>query len=174
MKAALTSALRSDTLERLSIVSKCGLSLAGLSVVAIAWAGEAVRLPEGGGKRILESACSSCHGLDVVASKKLSKQRWQVLVLGMADDRAPLNKTEQAELVGYLAKNFGDADRGQELVEEICSLCHEWERVKEQHLTKQQWRGVIKGMISEGAPVTDDEYDQIVNYLARNFGKAKE
>jgi cytochrome c5 len=155
-------------------MSKYGLLLAGWPMAVLAWGGDAVRLPEGGGKRILESACSSCHGLDVVASKKLSKQRWQVLVLGMADDRAPLSKAEQAELVGYLTKNFGEADRGQELVEEICSLCHEWERVKEQHLTKAQWRGVIKGMISEGAPVTDDEYDQIVNYLARNFGKTKE
>jgi hypothetical protein len=109
--------------------------------------------------------------LDVVTSKRFSKQRWDVLVLAQGSS---LSKTERAEAVEYLAKNFGTADRGQELVEEICSLCHEWERVKDQQLSKEQWAGVIKGMIFEGAPVTDDEFNAIVEYLARNYGKAKE
>jgi hypothetical protein len=122
----------------------------------------------------MQAACSACHALDSIASKRLSRQRWQVLVLGMADSRASLSKADQAELVEYLAKNFGEPDRGRELVEQICSLCHEWERVKLQHLSKDEWAGVIKGMIFEGAPVTDEEFDQIVNYLARNYGKAKE
>lgn len=139
----------------------------------MAWAAEKSPLPEGPGKKILETACVSCHGLDVVTAKKLSKQRWQVLVLGMADDQT-VSKDERAELVEYLTANFGDKDRGQELVEEICSLCHEWQRIQEQHLSRDQWAGVIKGMIFEGAPVTDDEFDQIVNYLARTYGKTKE
>jgi cytochrome c5 len=148
--------------------------LAALLVGVVAVAGDAVRLPEGEGKRILEAACSSCHGLEVVSAKKLSKQRWQILVLGMTEARAPLSKAQQAELVEYLAANFGEKDRGKELVEEICSLCHEWQRVQAQHLSKDEWSGVIKGMIFEGAPVTDGEFDQIVNYLAKSYGKAKE
>jgi cytochrome c5 len=153
-----------------------GWKLAALAVGlgALLWAGEKSSLPEGPGKKILETACVSCHGLDVVTATKLSKQRWQVLVLGMTDERAPLTKGEQAELVEYLTANFGQPDRGQELVEEICSLCHEWQRIQEQHLSKEQWAGVIKGMIFEGAPVTDNEFDQIVAYLARTYGKTKE
>jgi cytochrome c5 len=152
-----------------------GWKLAALATVgsAMAWAAEKSPLPDGPGKKILEAACVSCHGLDVITAKKLSKQRWQVLVLGMADDRT-VSKGEQAELVEYLTTNFGEKDRGQELVEEICSLCHEWQRIQEQHLSRDQWAGVIKGMIFEGAPVTDDEFDQIVNYLARTYGKTKE
>jgi cytochrome c5 len=148
--------------------------LAALAGMAVAFAGEPVRLPDGPGKKILEAACVSCHGLDVVISKKLSKQRWEVLVLGMTDERVPLSKAAQAELVEYLAANFGEKDRGKELVEEICSLCHEWQRVQTQHLTKDEWAGVIKGMIFEGAPVTDGEFDQIVNYLAKTYGGTKE
>ncbi|MBV9399044.1 MAG: hypothetical protein JO062_13770 [Bryobacterales bacterium] len=135
------------------------------------FAGKAQPLPDGPGKKIIESACAGCHDLNVVTNKKFSKQRWQVLVLGMGGS---LSKSESAAAIEYLAKNFGDSDRGKELVEEICSLCHEWERVKDHELSKEQWAGVIKGMIFEGAPVTDDEFEAIVDYLAKNFGKAKE
>jgi cytochrome c5 len=129
-------------------------------------------LPEGAGKKVVETACSSCHGLEVITSKKLTRQRWQVLVLAMGSPS--LSKTESAEAVEYLAKNFGEKDRGKELVEDICSLCHEWQRIKDQHLSKDEWAGTIKGMIFEGAPVTDEEFNLIVDYLAKNFGKTKE
>jgi cytochrome c5 len=141
---------------------------------AVGLAERPARLPDGAGKSIVQSACASCHGLDVVTSKKFSKQRWQVLVLAMTDRGSGLSQAEKAEAVEYLAKNFGESDRGKELVEDICSLCHELERIKEQHLTKEQWAGVIKGMIFEGAPVTDEEFNMIVDYLAKNFGKTKE
>ena len=157
----------------LGAVSKYGWPALGM-LAAAALAGDAARLPEGNGKKLMQAACSACHGLEPITSKRLSRQRWQVLVLGMADSRASLSKADEAELVEYLTKNFGEPDRGKELVEEICSLCHEWERVKEQHLSRDQWAGVIKGMIFEGAPVTEEEFDQIVNYLARHYGKTKE
>lgn len=70
-------------------------------------------------------------------------------------------------------KNTRDA-KGKKLVEDICSLCHEWQRIKGHELTKEQWGGVIKGMIFEGAPVTDEEFDLIVDYLAKNYGPAKD
>ena len=131
----------------------------------------ATPLPDGPGKSIVEAACSSCHSLEVITSKKLTRQRWQVLVLAMGPS---LRKSEVAQAVEYLAKNFGDQDRGKELVEEICSLCHEWQRIKDQHLSKDEWAGTIKGMIFEGAPVTDEEFNLIVDYLAKNFGKTRE
>lgn len=62
------------------------------------------------------------------------------------------------------------AEKSRELVIEVCTYCHEIERVTEQHFSARQWRGLIKGMISEGPPVTDREFDMIVDYLAKNFG----
>ena len=143
-----------------------------LVLASVAFAGGGASLPEGTGKKVVEAACSSCHGLEVVTSKKLTRQRWQVLVLAMGSPS--LSKAESAEAVEYLAKNFGEKDRGKELVEDICSLCHEWQRIKDQHLSKDEWAGTIKGMIFEGAPVTDEEFNLIVEYLAKNFGRAKE
>jgi hypothetical protein len=53
---------------------------------------------------------------------------------------------------------------------DVCTTCHEFTRVKAQALSKEEWAGVIKGMISEGSPVTDEEMGLIVDYLARHFG----
>jgi cytochrome c5 len=139
--------------------------------VAIAFGEHTAALPDGPGRQIVERACTTCHGIGVVTSKKLSKQRWQVLVLAMTGTESRLSDTERAEAVEYLTKNFGVSDRGRELVEDICSLCHEVDRIKEQHLSKEEWAGVIKGMIFEGAPVTDEEFNMIVEYLAKNFGR---
>lgn len=70
---------------------------------------------------------------------------------------------------GKSAESIRDA-KGKELVEDICTLCHELHRVTIQHLSEEEWRGLIKGMIAEGAPVTDEEFSMIVDYLAKNFG----
>ena len=146
--------------------------LAILLLTAVAWAEGGTPLPEGEGKKIVEAACVSCHTLEVVESKQWNREHWQTVVAAMVDRGASLKTTEVDEVVAYLAKTFGGDEgknKGKKLVEDICSLCHEWQRVKTQELTKEQWSGVIKGMISEGAPVTDEEFDLIVEYLAKNY-----
>lgn len=143
-------------------------------LAALVSAATPVKLPDGEGKKIVETRCASCHGLDVLNGKESNQLEWQALVDAMIDRGATLNKQDAATVVAYLAKNFGVKDRGKKLVEDICSLCHEWQRVKEQQLTREQWSGVIKGMIFEGAPVTDEEFNLIVEYLAKNYGATKD
>lgn len=63
---------------------------------------------------------------------------------------------------------------GKKLVGEICSFCHSAARIKDHAYTRDEWSSVIKGMISEGAPVTDEEFSLILDYLAKNFGPAPE
>lgn len=63
-----------------------------------------------------------------------------------------------------------DEQRGRDLIESVCSLCHELDRIHNQRLTREGWRGMIAGMLAEGAPVTEEEMTLIVNYLAKNFG----
>ena len=65
-------------------------------------------------------------------------------------------------------------DRGRELVLDLCSTCHEVERIKERAMTREQWGGFIKGMLNEGAAVNDEEFGLIVDYLAKNFGVPEE
>jgi hypothetical protein len=62
-------------------------------------------------------------------------------------------------------------DRGRELVEDVCTYCHNLDRLRGRELSRDEWRGLTKGMISEGAPVTDEELSMILDYLAKNYGK---
>jgi len=62
-------------------------------------------------------------------------------------------------------------DRGRELVQDVCTYCHNLDRLNGQELTRQEWRGLIKGMISEGAPVTDQEFSMILDYLVKHHGR---
>ena len=64
-------------------------------------------------------------------------------------------------------------DKAKELVEDVCTTCHTMTRVKTQELSKDEWSGLIKGMISEGGAVSDEEFAVIVDYLAKNFGEKR-
>ena len=65
-------------------------------------------------------------------------------------------------------------DRGRELVEDVCTYCHNLDRLRGKELSREEWRGLTKGMISEGAPVTDEEFSMILDYLAKNYGKRQQ
>jgi cytochrome c5 len=146
------------------------IPIALLGAIAVLAAGQ-VQLPEGDGKKTVEAACSSCHGLEVVIDKKLSREAWQGVVKTMVDRGASLTKGEADDVVDYLARNFGEKERGRKLVEDVCTYCHSLAKLTGQQLSKEEWRDLIKGMIFEGAPVTDEEFSVIVDYLAKNFGK---
>jgi hypothetical protein len=64
-----------------------------------------------------------------------------------------------------------EKDRGRELVEDVCTYCHNLDRLRGQQLSREEWRGLTKGMISEGAPVTDEELSAILDYLEKNYGR---
>jgi cytochrome c5 len=161
------------------IAGRTGRFLLGLTACVTALAAPEAqekdsKLPAGDGRKLVETTCGSCHGLEIVTSKSYSKQRWQSVVEEMIAQGAPLSKAEAARVVEYLARNFGDKARAKELYQEICSYCHELERITRQALTREEWRGLIKGMVDEGAPVTDEEFSMIVDYLAEHFGPKPE
>jgi hypothetical protein len=67
-------------------------------------------------------------------------------------------------------RNAARSDKARALFVDACTACHTLARVKVQRLAKEEWRGVIAGMLSEGVPLSDDEIALLVDYLAENFG----
>lgn len=76
-----------------------------------------------------------------------------------------------AAFTAVLAVASPAQDRGRELVEDVCTYCHNLDRLRGKELSRDEWRGLIKGMISEGAPVTDEEFSMILDYLVKNHGR---
>ena len=60
---------------------------------------------------------------------------------------------------------------GMELVMNVCSACHELTRITSKKRTKDEWSDTVDKMAKNGAKATDEEFDMIVAYLAKNFGR---
>ncbi len=54
-------------------------------------------------------------------------------------------------------------------VQRVCSSCHTVQMFAGRRMTQQQWGATVSNMIGRGAKITDDEFDQIVSYLATTF-----
>ena len=59
---------------------------------------------------------------------------------------------------------------GKAAVMQVCSKCHDPEIIKGYHQEKSAWTHVISQMIDQGAEGTDDQFNLILDYLAKNFG----
>lgn len=60
------------------------------------------------GATVLQKDCTSCHGLDKISSKKLSRQNWEQEVNDMISEQgAKVSADEMPVLLDYLAKTYG-------------------------------------------------------------------
>lgn len=85
-----------------------GLSLALLTLVSPALAGETAPLPEGEGKELVAEVCNGCHDTGrILAGKGQSAEDWRGIVLNMAGRGAQVFPDEIETIVRYLSTYFG-------------------------------------------------------------------
>lgn len=60
---------------------------------------------------------------------------------------------------------------GKELVMNVCTVCHDLTRITSKKKTKDEWNDTVDKMAARGAKASDAEFETIVNYLTKNFGK---
>ena len=66
-------------------------------------------LPEGEGKKILQTQCTSCHELSEVTKFRgyYTRAQWRDIVVTMVEYGADLKKPEIETLADYLAQHLG-------------------------------------------------------------------
>lgn len=63
-----------------------------------------------------------------------------------------------------------DADsRGNAMLAEHCTKCHNLDEVVRLRQTREQWEDTVYSMVARGAPIYLNEADQLVDYLSRTF-----
>jgi hypothetical protein len=62
---------------------------------------------------------------------------------------------------------------GKDVFVRVCTRCHEAANTTKLRLTKRQWQGKVYAQADRGAEASGEELDQIVDYLAHNFGPQK-
>lgn len=61
------------------------------------------------------------------------------------------------------------AQQGPAFVNARCTLCHSDDLVRQQRLDRAAWTRVVDKMIKWGAPVSPDEREPLLNYLAASY-----
>ena len=59
---------------------------------------------------------------------------------------------------------------GKDLVLTVCTQCHDVTRIITKKRTKDEWNDTVDKMAVRGAKASDEEFETIVNYLAKYFG----
>jgi competence protein ComEA len=60
---------------------------------------------------------------------------------------------------------------GKATTQKVCGTCHGAELVLGRQEDREGWGSVVNDMIERGAKGTDDEFFEVVDYLATNFSK---
>ncbi len=147
-------------------------------VLAIVLAGTVVSAAMGGqekaperGEEILSAACITCHDHRPVDMQALDEAGWTKVVKAEIGKGAKVQADEVPVLVAYLARFHGPLPDGpgKEVLLNICTQCHDLERVRRTRLSAEGWAEILQTMLNEGAPLTDQDFATVLRYLARNF-----
>jgi competence protein ComEA len=113
---------------------------------------QAQDLPEGKGKDVLEQVCGACHGTDLVASRRATKQGWSYLVDDMVA-RGASATNEQIQIINeYLAKNLGQVNVNKGPSAELASVLE---------ITSAQADAIVKYRMDHGDFKTLDDLKKV-------------
>lgn len=129
------------------------------------------------GDGIARTKCLGCHGIDLIAGQRLSRDGWARELDKMVGWGAALGDAERLALLDYLSQRFGvipatpsavlPAGKGAAIAATRCLTCHDGNLIDQQRLTADGWAREVEKMIAWGAEVTDSEKPILVDYLAR-------
>jgi cytochrome c553 len=149
-----------------------------------------VPLPDEPVRSAIFEECSSCHGIDVYAYHAEDRTGWRDLLEDLHRDYQGLSIDAGNEqvLLDYLAENFGpdrdpfpreyvppeiddffDDAAAREFLEGTCTECHEI-RVYSRTGPVEYWRSLILEMRGNGARLSDENVERLVEWLARTRG----
>jgi len=127
------------------------------------------------GEQILNQSCSSCHELRNVDTQALDKDGWTKIVNTMIEKGATVKADDVPGFVDFLVRKHGPLPEGagKKIMLNICTQCHELERIRMEAQDRDEWEQTLVSMQNEGAPLSDDDFPIILNYLVRYFGPPK-
>ena len=59
---------------------------------------------------------------------------------------------------------------GKEAIESSCTLCHGLSYITQSNKSLSGWRDIVSDMMARGAPLTKEEFEAVLPYLATHFG----
>jgi competence protein ComEA len=122
-------------------------------------------LPEGKGKDVVEQVCGACHGVDLVSSRRATKQGWGYIVDDMVSRGASATNEQIQAINDYLAKNLGQVNANKAPSAEIASVLE---------ITSAQADAVVKYRTDHGDFKTVDDMKKVPELAAADLDKKKD
>jgi hypothetical protein len=62
---------------------------------------------------------------------------------------------------------------GKDVVMRACVKCHNLKVITSKRASEEEWTRSVDNMVERGAVLSDDEADQVIDYLSKNFKPAE-
>ena len=124
------------------------------------------------GQQLVEKRCQGCHTMRRVDTAAKDADGWRETIQVMIQDGAEIEESEIPVMVQYLTREHGPLPDGpgKPIMLNICTLCHNLQRIKNGRRSPEEWEETLLAMLNEGAPVNDEQLPVIHAYLSRHFG----
>jgi hypothetical protein len=146
--------------------------------------------PDGPVWEVIRQNCTACHGIDDYAYYALDKAGWQKLLESKHQGAGiALSDGDRNLLLDWLVDKFGPATKpfprtyvppeiteffsdpeAYRLLNRACTQCHSMDRVEKLRNPEERWRALAVDMRERGAQLSDQELEQLVEWLARVRG----
>lgn len=146
--------------------------------------------PDGPVWNVIRANCTACHGIDDYAFFALDKSGWQKLIGDKHKDTGVnLADADMNLLTDWLAATFGPNSRpfprtyvpqeittffsdpeANRLMNRACTKCHGMDRIQNARKAEEGWRVTLVDMRERGAQLSDQELEQLVEWLTRVWG----
>jgi hypothetical protein len=149
-----------------------------------------VQMPQGEVREVIRKNCTACHGIDDYAFFAVDRAGWQSLIeTKHKATPASISSQDLSVLLDWLVSKFGSNTKAfprtyvapeiktffsdpeaKRLLDKACTGCHDIERVNQTRRTEEGWRVLAVDMRERGAKLTDEELEQLVEWLGRVKG----
>jgi cytochrome c5 len=149
-----------------------------------------VQMPQGPVREIIRKNCTSCHGIDDYAFYSLDRAGWDKLIAGKhKPGDLPISDPDRGLLMDWIVSKFGPTTKpfprtyvapeitkffsdpeAKRLLDRACTSCHASDRINKERRTEEGWRVLAVDMRERGAVITDEELEQLVEWLGRVKG----
>jgi hypothetical protein len=124
-------------------------------------------------ERVMNASCSvsGCHTIRPIQTAAMDEEEWTKTIAAMVEKGAKIAPEDVEVLTDYLVRYHGPLPdgEGKAVMLNICTMCHDLQRVRTRRATIEGWKELLDEMIFEGAPLPDDQIPVLLTYLARNF-----
>jgi mono/diheme cytochrome c family protein len=149
-----------------------------------------VQRPDGPVWQVIRANCTACHGIDDYAFYAMDRAGWQKLIeTRHKGGEATLSEGDRSLLLDWLASKFGPDTKpfprtyippeittffsdpeAKRLMNRACTKCHGVDRVESSRKAEEGWRVTLVDMRERGAQLSDQELEQLVEWLTRVWG----